>query len=273
MTGKVRPGDGLGFDNVPEIYDRVRPTYPPALFAELFSYLRGGDALRAVEIGPGTGQATRPLLEHGISVMAVEPGEKLAAFLSSKLGGEFPRLDVVKAKFEDAELESGAFDLVFAATSFHWLDRGMRFQRCHDLLREGGALAVVHTNQIDSIADHGFFARVQPVYDRHQQNDSPFLLPAEDELTPPEYEGLVASGLFDEVRLHRYRWDQTYTSSEYGDLMRSYSGTQAMEPPQQEAMIGDVCALIDAEFGGSITRPLVITLSLARRGGRAAGSG
>ena len=53
--------------------------------------------------------------------------------------------------------------------------------------------------------------------------------------------------------------------AEYADLMRSYSGTQAMEPPQQEAMISDVCGLIDAEFGGSITRPLVITLSLGRR--------
>ena len=124
MTEKERADDGLGFDNVPEIYDRVRPTYPPELFDELFSYLRpGGDGeLRAVEIGPATGQATRPLLEHGMAVTAVEPGEALAEFLRTKLGGEFPQLDVTTAKFEGAELESGAFDLVLAATSFHWLD-------------------------------------------------------------------------------------------------------------------------------------------------------
>ncbi len=73
MTEKVRADDGLGFDNVPEIYDRVRPAYPPELFDELFAYLRDGDALRGVEIGPGTGKATRPLLEHGIAVTAVEP--------------------------------------------------------------------------------------------------------------------------------------------------------------------------------------------------------
>ncbi len=270
MPETVRADDGLGFDNVPEIYDRVRPTYPPELFDELFSYLPSDDGLRAVEVGPGTGKAMRPLLEHGIAVTAVEPGGRLAEFLRTNLGGEFPRLEVVNAKFEDADLESGAFDLVFAATSFHWLDPETRFQRCHELLREGGALAVVHTNQIESTADGGFFARVQPVYVKHQQDKrdssgiSGLELPGED-VRPPEYDGLVASGLFDEIRLHRYRWDQTYTSSEYADLMRSYSGTQAMEPPQQEAMIGDVCALIDAEFGGSITRPLVITLTLGRK--------
>ncbi len=265
MPKKVRADDGLGFDNVPEIYDRVRPTYPPELFDELFAYLPDG-ALRGVEIGPGTGKATRPLLEHGIAVTAVEPGKALAEFLRDKLGGEFPRLEVLTSKFEDAELESGAFDLVFAATSFHWIDPETRFQRCHDLLRDGGALAVVHTNQIASAADKGFFARVQPVYDRHQENDPRYAPPSEDELIPEAHEGLVESGLFEDIQLHKYRWDQTYTSAEYADLMRSYSGTQAMEPPQQEAMIDDVCAVIDAEFGGSITRPLVMTLSLGRRG-------
>ena len=265
MTEKVRADDGLGFDNVPEIYDRVRPGYPPELFDALFSYLGRDHDLRAVEIGPGTGKATRPLLDHGIAVTAVEPGGQLAAFLNQKLGGDFPRLDVVVAKFEEAELEAGAFDLVLAATSFHWLDKETKFQRCHDLLREGGTLAVAHTNQIDSTADGGFFAAVQPVYDRHQDNDPGYAPPAEDELVPPDHGGLVASGLFDDVTLHKYRWDQRYTSREYADLMRSYSGTQAMEPPQQEAMIGDVCVLIDSEFGGAITRPLVMTLSLGRR--------
>ena len=266
MTEKVRADDGLGFDNVPEIYDRVRPAYPPELFATLFAYLGRDHDLRAVEIGPGTGKATRPLLEHGFAVTAVEPGRQLAAFLRKKLGGEFPRLDVVVAKFEDAELEAGAFDLVLAATSFHWLNKETRFQRCHDLLREGGTLAVVHTNQIESTADGGFFAAVQPVYDRHQHNDPPYALPTEDDLVPPDHDGLIASALFRDVTLHKYRWDQRYTSREYADLMRSYSGTQAMEPPQQEALIGDVCALIDSEFGGAITRPLVMTLSLGRRG-------
>ena len=266
MADKVRADDGLGFDNVPEVYDRVRPAYPPELFDALFAYLARDEDLRAVEIGPGTGKATRPLLDRGIAVTAVEPGAALAAFLQQKLGVEFPRLRVVVAKFGDAVLEAGAFDLVLAATSFHWLDKETRFQQCYDLVRDGGALAVIHTNQIESDIDEGFFAAVQPIYDLHQDNDPGFALPSEDQLQPEEYGGLVASGLFKDVQLHKYRWDQKYMSREYGDLMRSYSGTQAMEPPQQEALIGGVTAFIAAEFGGAITRPLVMTLSLGRRG-------
>ena len=158
-------------------------------------------------------------------------------------------------------------DLGLAGASFNGLKKETRCQRCHDLLGEGATLAVVHTNQIESTADGGFFAAVQPVYGRHQDNDPGYAPPAEEELVPPDHDGLIASGLFGDVTLHKYRWDQRYTSREYADLMRSYSGTQAMEPPQQEALIGDVCALIDAEFGGAITRPLVMTLSLGRRRG------
>ena len=261
----VRADAGLGFDNVPEIYDRIRPTYPPELFDALLSY-RGSareHRLRAVEIGPGTGQATRPLLERGIAVTAVEPGERLAAFLSKKLAG-YPTLEVVNAKFEDAALEWGAFDLILAATSFHWLDRALRWEKCHALLNAGGALAIVSTNQIESAADGGFFDRVQPIYERHQAGNGGLELPGED-VVPQEYSETEESDLFGEIALHRYRWDQHYTSQQYADLTRSYSSTQAMEPSAQEALIGDVCALIDREFGGSITRPLVITLMLGRR--------
>ena len=273
MTEEVIWADGLGFENVPEIYDRSRPTYPPELFDALLLYLGSarGRGLRAVEIGPGTGQATRPLLERGIAVTAVEPGERLAAFLSEKLA-RFSTLEVVNAKFEDAALESGAFDLILAATSFHWLDRALRFEMCHALLNAAGALAIVSTNQIESVADGGFFERAQPIYERHQPDNGGLKLPGED-VVPQEYIEIEASNLFGEVALHRYRWDQHYTSKEYADLMRSYSGTQAMEPSAQEALIGDVCALIDREFGGSITRPLVITLTLGRRRGGGASEG
>ena len=266
MTGDVvRPDPGLGFDNVPEIYDRVRPTYPPELFDALLLYLGSARerGLRAVEIGPGTGQATRSLLERGISVTAVEPGARLAAFLSKKLAA-YSTLEVVNAKFEDALLQRGAFDLILAATSFHWVDRASRFERCHALLNARGALAIISTNQIESVADGGFFERAQPIYERHQPDNGWLKLPGED-VTPQEYIEIEASDLFGEVRLHRYRWDQHYTSQQYADLMRSYSSTQAMAPSAQEALIGDVCALIDSEFGASITRPLVITLTLGRR--------
>ena len=133
------------FDRVAEIYDRIRPRYPDRLFSDLFRYL-GGDpedpgSLATVEIGPGTGQATGALLKRGATVAAVEPGPHLAVFLRGRFPDE-PRLVVINERFEDAPLPDGIADLVFAATSFHWLDRDTRYAKTLELLRPGGVLAI-----------------------------------------------------------------------------------------------------------------------------------
>ena len=70
----------LAFNDVPHIYTRVRPEYPPTFYDTLFEMLPDrGAPVRAVEVGAGTGQATGPLLARGAHVTAVEIGPIIAA--------------------------------------------------------------------------------------------------------------------------------------------------------------------------------------------------
>ncbi|MEX1253703.1 MAG: class I SAM-dependent methyltransferase [Dehalococcoidia bacterium] len=258
----------LAFDQVPEAYDRVRPTYPEPLFDELFAYVRADGPAAILEIGPGTGKATRSLLERGASVTAVEIGVHLAEFLRARLSPDFPgRLEVVNAPFEEADLRHNQFEAVVSATAFHWLDPAIRLQRCHDLLRPGGTLAIIDTNQIASDADSGFFDRTFPIYLRYRPDEPRSKTPGED-VVPKAFDEVQGSALFDDVTLHRYRWDQTYPTAAYADLVRSYANTQAMEPGPREALIADLCEVIDSEYDGFVVRPLVMTLTLGRRAKR-----
>jgi len=61
------------FNAVAAEYDAVRPTYPRALFEDLAEVV-GGPGERVLEVGCGSGQATRGLLERHWSVVAVDPG-------------------------------------------------------------------------------------------------------------------------------------------------------------------------------------------------------
>ena len=66
------------FGRVASLYARVRPGYLPTVFEDLvalWGMLAGG---RILEIGPGTGQATRPLLERGYLVTGIEPDAAMA---------------------------------------------------------------------------------------------------------------------------------------------------------------------------------------------------
>ena len=254
----------IGFDNVPEVYDRARPSYPDALFDDMLAYLGApeGARLRALEIGPGTGKATASLLARGIEVTAVEIGANLARFLREKFREE--TLTVINASFEDADVSAGAFDLVVSATAFHWVDPAVRWQKARDALRPGGAVAIIETNQIASDVDRGFFGHLHPIIQKHRPGEVWDEVPGED-VTPALYRELLANGLFADVELKRYRWDQTYSTEQYADLTRSFGGTQAMDRDAAEAMVADICDLVDREYGGSITRPLVMTLTLGRK--------
>lgn len=97
-----------------------------------------GPGSRVLEIGPGTGQLTRPLLALGIRVTAVELGEALAAAGRQKLA-RFPDLDIVISAFEDWELPREPFDAVVAATSFHWIAPEVRAPKAAQALKPGGS--------------------------------------------------------------------------------------------------------------------------------------
>src|SRR6266704_6266427 len=79
MTGPDRRDVGRVFNEVPELYDRVRPAYPDELFADLVAITGMGRRSPVLEVGCGTGQATRSLAALGCSVTAVEPGAGMAA--------------------------------------------------------------------------------------------------------------------------------------------------------------------------------------------------
>ena len=129
------------FGPVATSYEDARPDYPDRVFEILRERCGLGPSTRVVEIGAGSGKATRRLLEAGAHVVAVEPSPPLAEELRARfLRGR--RLDIVGAAFEDADLSPSSFDLVVAATAFHWLDPGPTLPKIVSILRPGGWLAL-----------------------------------------------------------------------------------------------------------------------------------
>jgi SAM-dependent methyltransferase len=158
-----------------------------------------------LEIGPGTGQATVPLAERGCRIVAVELGAGLAAVARRKLA-RYPRVEVVVAAFEDWPLPPDPFDLVLAATAFHWIDPAVRVAKAADALRPGGALAVISTHHVAG-GDHGFFADVQACYRRWDPETTPgFRLPTAAEV-PMRGDELDRSGRFGPVAFRRHQWE------------------------------------------------------------------
>lgn len=223
----------------------------------LFQALPAGPEI--VEVGPGTGQATRDLLARGATVHAVEIGPAMAAKLRSNLPTE--RLSVSVGDFEALTIPPGSADALFSATAYHWVTPRAQTDRPASILRPGGVLAIVDLIQVDSQADRGFFAAAQPIYDRYGEHHQGPPAPSRDRVDPPIRAVLETDARFDDVRVSRYNWDQTYGAAEYRKLMLSYSSTQMMDPARRAGLLDDIETFIHTDFGGRITRPLVVTLT------------
>ncbi len=261
-VGVARPSDKrLSFNEVPSIYDEIRPSYPAPLFDRLFEMLPSEPEL--VEVGPGTGQATKDLLARGAFVHAFEIGPATAARLRANLPTD--RLRIAVGDFEVVEIPTASADAVFSATAYHWISATAQTERPASIVRPGGIVAIVDLIQVTSSVDDGFFDAALPIYERYGQPHAGPPAPTREQVNPPIREILGNDDRFHCVDVARWDWDQTYSASDYRKLMLSYSGTQMMAEADRIGLVDEVATFIDQRFDGRVTRPLVVTLTTAVR--------
>jgi SAM-dependent methyltransferase len=245
------------------LYDRMRPGYPAALFEDLARFGQLGPGARVLEIGCGTGQATRSLAGRGYHVTALDLGPGMVAVARANLAA-FEHVEVAVAAFESWPLPEQPFDAVVSATAFHWLDPTVRVARAAAALRPQGTLALISTHHVAG-GDTPFFEQVQACYERWDPSTPPGLrLPSIDEI-PADSAELDSSGLFEPAVIHHYTWSQSYTASEYRDLLLTYSGHRALDATRRERLLRCITDLIETRFSGRITKQYLNQLCLARR--------
>src|SRR5262249_20873778 len=106
------------FGGDPAGYDEARPDYPDRVYEILTSRCGLGPGTATLEIGPGTGLATRRLLSLGANpLVAVEPDERLATHLQAMIDAPGRSVEIRVGPFEEVDLPSKRFDLVTSATA------------------------------------------------------------------------------------------------------------------------------------------------------------
>ena len=203
MPDRETPGD---YDEVAEDYAFARPDYPQELFAAIERYATFGAPPRVVEVGSGTGQATMAMAARGWTVHGVEPGARLAELARRRIPDA--RTTFHMSRFEDVDLDDQSFDLVAAATSWHWIDPTAGYRRAHSLLGRAGTIALFWNAHVP----HTSHPAWQPIRDAYLDAapDLADLAP----LTPdrPDYEPvaeLTDSGYFDSIETHTFAFEVT----------------------------------------------------------------
>ena len=161
------------FDTIPEQFDRYRPRYSEELFQCLISYAGIGPNKKVLEIGPGTGQATDPILKTGCDYHAIELGEHLYAKMKEKYG-MFSNFHIVNDDFISYDFGSQRFDVIYSAATIQWIPEDVAFSKTFRLLNPGGVLAMMLTKADYKTPNEALYARIQKMYDQYYKPDIPY---------------------------------------------------------------------------------------------------
>ncbi len=253
------------FDGVADLYDLTRPEYPNPLIDDLIECSGLNSESRILEIGSGTGILTKALAFRGFTVTGIELGSQLAR--KAKLNVcKFTNATILEGDFDTEELDPGSYDLVVAATSYHWLDPSKRSQKIRHILSENGTAAIIETRHIDRGRDT-FPACSQKCYLKWDKNTTAdFRLPKREEVLNEEfrYSSEFRDG-FEEPLSKNYETDVKYTASEYRKLLSTYSDIIGMQEPSREGLLECLSDMIGNDFGGYITKSYLWQLFLIKK--------
>jgi SAM-dependent methyltransferase len=242
----------LVFGEVAEQYDRVRPSYPDALFDTIVEHggLAAGDG--ALEIGAGTGKATRGFVARGIAVHALEPSPGMAAVLREH------GVEAEATTFEDWPARPGAFRLVYAAQAWHWVQSAGRYEKAASVLAPGGTFALFWNRGREWDGELG--ADNDAAYNEH----APHLTGGGHWRLDRHLDELAAGGDFDRITKREITWEQRYSSAEWTTLLGTHSDHRMLPDEQRVRLHRAVGEVID-RHGGYVDVVYDVQLYLATR--------
>ena len=226
------------FGGVAELYDRARPTYPPALI----DLLLADEARDVLDVGAGTGIASRLFAARGCTVLAVEPDYRMAAIAAGH--GFAVEVD----PFLEWRPRGRRFDLVAAAESWHWVEPFAGARHAVAVLRPGGRFAAFWNvaQPDDDVRD-----ALAACLDRYPDPDHSFVRSIAERVSRT-VEGLMDCGQFDDLATTAVVHEVLYTGDEFADMLATHSAQRMLSAADRDAQLTEVRGVVD-QLGGLLT--------------------
>jgi ubiquinone/menaquinone biosynthesis C-methylase UbiE len=232
-VSELQHPDARSFEDVAELYERVRPTYPDEAVDWLADQLRVGPESTVVDLGAGTGKLTRAFVGRAAHVIAVEPGPEMLAQLRRVV----PDAEGLLGAAEAIPLEDESVDAVVCGQSFHWFRRNEAMREIRRVLRPGGGLGLIWNTRDNE----------DPVQAEVTKLLAPFVPPGREAL-PTSARRFAAANLADVITAE-FRFEQELDSDALGGRILSISFVAAAPGERQRELEQQLRALVAAHGG------------------------
>jgi len=250
------------FDASADYYDRYRPGYPEGLIYCILMETNLPPTAKILEIGAGSGKATRQFVEQGYQLHCIEPGANLAAAGMENFR-ETGKVEYSVCRFEEWEAPESQFDFAFSAQAFHWVPKPKGFELCAKALKANAYFGLYWNMYLtqDSPVDKALLDFMR------QKNLMIIYLQTKEEAEKSIQQNIheiKESGYFNPPELYKFYWSQRYSAEDYLGFIKTGNGYLSLAPKDQEWVDKEILNIIH-QHGGEVIRPYLCALYLAQK--------
>lgn len=239
----------------PEEFDKWRTRYCDECFADVIKYVGLDTGKAALEIGPGTGQATEPILKTGCSYLAIELGENFTEAMKNKFGS-YDNFQIINADFETYDFRKRQFDLVYSAATIQWIPEEIGFPKVYSLLKNNGTFAMMFTRTDYKSSNEALYSKIQEAYDKYFRPETEYTCNL-------VYSNVKNYGFVDFECRHYYK-TREYSADDFIAWTLIQAPHLTLQDPNRSNFIAGIKEAIFS-FGNRITLLDDIVLYLARK--------
>jgi trans-aconitate methyltransferase len=245
------------FNEDAELYDRMRPGYPEVIFKQLQKSAGLSQTSRVLEVGCGTGQATKSLINFTRNITCLEPGKALLRVAKQNL----PDLEFANTTFEAFKTRQN-FDCIFSATAWHWVDPQIGYLHARELLSNLGCLAVLRNYHVETNPD-AFLNQAQFIFAKYSGSSKKPDLTSRDQIDSARKD--MENNYFHLVGEYECPWQQTYSIDDYIALRNTYSPHRSMDTAARTALENELRTFANSSFDGRVSQSYSAILFVSKK--------
>ena len=238
------------FSTVAAAYNKARPNYPKQLICRAIELARLSSNAIILEVGCGPGTATITFAQLGFSMLCLEPSKEFY-HLALHNCKQYPNIEIKCTSFEEWDLEAKRFDVVMAASAFHWIPPEIAYSKAAHALKDDGFLILLW-NMTPQLPDevyqvlnevYGVEAPSLTRYETRETQEKILRGFGRTILKSGRFKGLVSENIFCQIN---------YSVDDYLELLSTFSPYRTLAPHRRESLFSGLKKVIQNNFGDSI---------------------
>jgi SAM-dependent methyltransferase len=251
------------YSHVAEAYNKFRPRYPQEIINGAIKVAQLPNNAKIIELGCGPGNATLAFAELGFSMICLEPS-LAACHLGRQNCAKYPQVKIQQTTFEEWELETGKFDAVLAATSFHWINPEFGNSKISQALQNNGALILLWN--MTPQPEYEIYASFRKIYQKY----APSLDRYEDIETQKDIvqslgQKAIDSGKFKDLVSEQVVCKVNYYIDDFLLLLSTYTVYLKLDIETRNCLFTELRKKIINNYGGNIQIQYISAFQVAKK--------